>query len=328
MNLEDKKFLIIQDRRMGSSYGNLAAKYEMKRSSVQYIIQNYGKRHKKVGPKDKITKSDKRKMLSLLSESRLSNAKCSSMDIVKELDLKVSSRTVSRNLKSLNFDYKNLPRKFMLTSRMRQKRVEIVRQFIEVGIRWNHVIFSDEKMFTLHGTDSFYCWMQKNQSPIRVKQITRAPGLMVWAMIMPNGLLSYEIMKGRQKSSNYVNLIKSKALPIIKLNAKQDFLFQQDNCPIHVSKESLQFFKEARVKLLDWPPYSPDLNIVENVWSMLSSDIYRQGTIKNLKELGSRIYESVSRFNETKSAEVLQLYNSMPSRLCSVLEKHGERINY
>ena len=67
-------------------------------------------------------------------------------------------------------------------------------------------------------------------------------------------------MKGKQKSTNYVDFIKSKALPITKLNRKDEFLFQQDNCTIHVSKESMKFFNEARVALLDWPPYSPDLN--------------------------------------------------------------------
>ena len=58
---------------------------------------------------------------------------------------------------------------------------------------------------------------------------------------------------------------------------------------------------------------------------MLSSDIYSQGSIKNLKELGSLIYDSVLRFNETRAAEVLELYNSMPSRLCSVLDISGKK---
>ena len=72
---------------------------------------------------------------------------------------------------------------------------------------------------------------------------------MVWAMIMPNGLLSYEIMIGEQKSSNYIATIRNKALPIIRLNIKDDFVFQQDNSPIHVSRETLNFFKEAYARL-------------------------------------------------------------------------------
>ena len=60
----------------------------------------------------------------------------------------------------------------------------------------------------------------------RIKQVVRLLGIMIWGMIMHNGLLSYEVMKGRQKSQDYINLLKTKAIPIIKLNCKEDFIFQ------------------------------------------------------------------------------------------------------
>ena len=113
--------------------------------------------------------------------------------------------------------------RFTLNSRIRHKRVEVVLSFIEKAIRWNSAIFSDE---VLHGIDSFYYWIQKNQSPSRIKQITRSRGIMFWAMILPNGLLSYEILTGKQKSSNYIDIIKNKALPIMKINMKDKFVFQ------------------------------------------------------------------------------------------------------
>ena len=118
-----------------------------------------------------------------------------------------------------------------------ENRVSCARKFFETGISWNKVIFSDEKLFTSYGTDSFYSWLQKKQSPQRLNEIVRSHGIMVWAMIMPNGLLSYEIMIGKQKSSNYIAIIRNKALPIIRLNVKDDFVFQQDNSPIHVSRK-------------------------------------------------------------------------------------------
>ena len=80
--------------------------------------------------------------------------------------------------------------------------------------------------------------------------------------------------------------------------------------------------------MLDWLLYSPDLNIIENVGAMLSSPIYGQGTVRNLKESRSRIDDSVSNFSETKAQEAFKLYNSMPSRLCAILESHGKRIPY
>ena len=86
---------------------------------------------------------------------------------------------------------------------------------------------------------------------------------MVLAMIMSHGLLSYEIMKAKQKSSNNVNLIKYKALPIIKRNLKNDFLFQQDNYPIHITMESLKFFNESSMNEIGLASVCPDLKLLK-----------------------------------------------------------------
>ena len=154
-----------------------------------------------------------------------------------------------RSLKGMKFQYRRQPHKFNLTCSMRRKRVDAARAFLTTGIPWNKVIFSDEKMFTLHGSDAYYAWLDKNMSPRPVRQLVRSPGLMVWAMIMPNELLPYEIMKGLQKSSDYINIIKTKTLPIIKLNCQSDFMLQMDNYPIHVSKLCQEFFKAGVPKL-------------------------------------------------------------------------------
>ena len=98
----------------------------------------------------------KRKIRTVLNQNKARYVKCSSLDILDYLNLKVSRSTLYRTLRFLSFDYKKFPHMFTLNSRMRHKRVEVVRSFIERGIRWNSVIFSDEKVFTLHDTDSFY----------------------------------------------------------------------------------------------------------------------------------------------------------------------------
>ena len=328
MYTQEVKALIVKDRNIGMTYGEICKKYCIPRSSVQHIVQKHNARSKKRGRKEKLTKFDKRRIKTFISNQYLKNLKCSLTDIVKELNLKVSCSTVCRSLKSMKFEYKKLPHKFHLTYRHRQNRVRAARDFIKAGIPWNKVIFSDEKLFTVHGSDCYYAWLDKNMSPRRVRQVVRSPGLMIWAMIMPNGLLAYEIMKGRQKSEDYIRILESKALPIAKLNCGEDFIFQQDNCPIHVSKKCKDFFLKSKVKVLDWPAYSPDLNIIENIWSYLSKDLYSTGPIKNIRNLELRLKDVVTRFNETQSVHVKNLYNSIMTRLCIILETRGQRLRY
>lgn len=53
----------------------------------------------------------------------------------------------------------------------------------------------------------------------------------------------------------------------------RELVFMQDNAPAH-SAESVQFELESRgIRLLDWPPYSPDLNPIEHIWDWMKEYI-------------------------------------------------------
>jgi hypothetical protein len=54
-------------------------------------------------------------------------------------------------------------------------------------------------------------------------------------------------------------------LPFAHLHYGRDFLYQQGNASIHVSRETRQLLAEQNVSLMEWPARSPDLNLIENV---------------------------------------------------------------
>ena len=45
-----------------------------------------------------------------------------------------------------------------------------------------------------------------------------------------------------------------------------------DNDPKNKSNKAIEFLK-TKIKSINWPPYSPDLNPIENVWEIMARKI-------------------------------------------------------
>ena len=67
-----------------------------------------------------------------------------------------------------------------------------------------------------------------------------------------------------------MEFMESDVLPTIRGIIDEQFILQQDRAPTHTSAYSKSRFAALKVELLDWPSRSPDLNIIENCWSMMS----------------------------------------------------------
>ncbi|CCE35402.1 uncharacterized protein CPUR_06831 [Claviceps purpurea 20.1] len=55
-----------------------------------------------------------------------------------------------------------------------------------------------------------------------------------------------------------------------------DTIFMHDNAPIHTAKMVKECLEELEVTPLEWPPYSPNLDPIENLWSCLKQQIFKR----------------------------------------------------
>jgi len=161
----------------------------------------------------------------------------------------------------------------------------------------------------------------------RVKRQCHGGGLMVWGMLMPNGLIAVKLLEGKQNAAKYVATIKLFCVPIMNLNIQTKIYLVQDNCSIHVAKQSQEFFKTQNFEVIEWPSRSPDINLMENIWKMLSDIVYSDNQPKNTKELKEKIFEAVDVINTENRDISRNLYYTFRERLTKVLVAKGDLCN-
>ena len=55
-------------------------------------------------------------------------------------------------------------------------------------------------------------------------------------------------------------------LPEMRSIIDENILIQMDNARVHSSINSLKFYIENKIRVIDWPPNSPNINTNENSW--------------------------------------------------------------
>ena len=129
-------------------------------------------------------------------------------------------------------------------------------------------------------------------------------------------------------SEIYISILQkvlSRSLDKLEL-IENDFMFQQDNAPCHVSKMSKKYFKEKKINVMDWMSNSPDLNLIENIWSLLKLKISKENPHNKIELIETFIKSWNDFFADPKICQNLIL--SMKNRIKEVINRRGDYIDY
>ena len=150
--------------------------------------------------------------------------------------------------------------------------------------------------------------------------------IMVWGGLSRKGTTDLIELKGRANSSKYISTLNNGLLPVAEELCGKNWILQQDNAPIHTSNETKIWLKSKNIDVLEWPPYSPDLNPMENLWGYLVRKVYANN--KQYDSIDELRVSLQKEWNSIGSDVIKNLVSSMPNRIFKLTKSGGSSIDY
>lgn len=231
-------------------------------------------------------------LMQVVEDAATGSLTSSSSSIARQLlqshGIRVASSTIHRCLKIRGLKFGSAKKVPILTEPQKRARIAFAEKHLKQTTDFRGVMFTDSKMFCLN-KDDLKCWCKPGSQPC-IEQAKYSLKSHVYLGVTYLGSTkpifvtsssqksSFQDAKGNLQKGVGADEYNQNVLPALISDANDLFAhsrfasswtFQQDNAPCHTAVMNKEFLNQNLPDrwIKDWPPNSPDLSWIENVWS-------------------------------------------------------------
>lgn len=149
--------------------------------------------------------------------------------------------------------------------------------------------------------------------------------VMFWGVISLAAYGPLVVVEGKNTAEHYIRTLSEHLVPEIRA-AEGPVWFQQDNASIHKTAAVMAFMDENNIRTMEWPPQSPDLSPIENIWNVMKMKMKarrpRPRTFATMRNAMMEIWETL------EDRIRVDLLNTFRGRLTKCLAAKGDIIKF